>query len=169
MSDTDIDEVVEIRASDIDVEAVLRQIRHKIRQRRETAQAQGLDYDALAQGACGKGEGRFAAVHYNLRRLSAMHNQITVKQYVSPRHVPLIGGLIQRARAALHDLVIYYVNTLGGKQILVNETSVRLLNDLLADLEQDAARNAQEIAALQNQVAALRAELAELRAKPGGG
>ncbi len=167
MSDTDnVDGVVEIRASEIDVEAILGQIRESLHRRREAAQAQGLDFDALAKGVYQEDAERLdAAVYSNLRRLNAVYNRITVKQYVSPRHMPLIGGLVQRARAALHDLVIYYVNTLGSKQILVNETTVRLFNALLAEMEQDAARTRQEMAALQEQLAVLRAQLAELRSK----
>lgn len=161
----DLAGIIEIRAPEIDAEAIMRQIRENIRRRRETAQAQGLDFDALAQGAWGEGEGRFAAVYQQLRRLNALYDRITVKQYISPRRVPLIGGLIQRVRAALHDLVIYYVNTSGSKQILFNETSVHLLDTLLAELEKDAARNMQEIAALREEVTALRAEVATLRSK----
>jgi hypothetical protein len=158
----DLEGIIEIRDEQIDTEAIMRRIRENIQKRRETAEAQGIDFDAFVKGLYREEVGHFdAAVYYNLRRANTLYDRVTVKQYVSPRHAPLIGPLIQRVRAALHDLVIYYVNMLGSKQVLFNESLVYLLNGLVQGLEKDA----EELTALRQEVQELRAQLAAVQAK----
>lgn len=153
------DGIIEIRDPEIDAEAIMRQIRANIRQRREAARTQGIDFDAFLDGIYHQDQGHFEpAVYYNIRRMNTMYDRITVKQYVSPRSVPLVGELMQRVRVAMHDLVIYYVNMLGSKQVLFNEALVYMLNDLLAGLEKDAG----EMAAMRKELDELRARLAKL-------
>jgi hypothetical protein len=159
--DTDnLDGIIEIRDDQIDAAEIMRTIRANIQKRREAARAQGIDYDAFLQGLYTGDKGHFdAAVYYNLRRAAALFDRITVKQYVSPRSIPLVGGLAQRVRRSLHDLVIYYVNMLGSKQILFNESVVYALNSLVEGLERDNARQAEEIATLRQELEALRAQV----------
>lgn len=159
----DIEQIVEIRDKEIDTEAIMRQIRENIRQRREIAREQGVDFDAFVDGLYRKGEGHFASeVYYNLRRASSSYDRITVKRYISPRQIPIIGPLIQRVRISLHDLVIYYVNMLGSKQVSFNEAMVYVLSNLLKGLEKDAEQKAVELAALREEIQKLRIRVTEL-------
>jgi hypothetical protein len=157
-------DVIEIRDEQIDAEAIMHTIRANIQKRREAAQAQGIDFDAFVQGLYSEGKGHFdAAVYYNLRRAATLYDRITVKQYVSPRKVPIAGGLMQRVRGALHDLVIYYVNMLGSKQTLYNESIVYALNGLVEGLEKNLAQQAEEMETLRREVDSLHKQLADLR------
>ena len=45
------EDIIEIRDPDIDAEAIMRQIRERIRARREEAEAQGIDIDHVWPGA----------------------------------------------------------------------------------------------------------------------
>ena len=168
MSEPDnLEDIIEIRDNQIDVQAVMQQIRANLQKRREAAAAQGVDFDAFVAGLNQDQQGHFdAAVYYNLRRANALCDRITVSRYVSPRPTPLIGGLIQRARGALHDLVIYYVNMLGSKQTLFNEAIVYMQNSLIEGLDKDAEQTRVELAALRTEVQQLRTELAELKTRP---
>ena len=49
--------------------------------------------------------------------------------------LPLVGGLVQRVRAVLHELVLFYVNRLAAKQARVNYQASRAMTMLLRDLE----------------------------------
>ncbi len=164
----DLNGMIEIHDEQIDAQDIVHRIRANIHTRHEVAQAQGLDFDAFVEGQYPEGKRHFdKVVYHNLRRANATYDGITVKKYVSPRSVPLVGKLVQRLRGVAHDLVIYYVNMLGSRQMLFNGALVHLLNSLMEGLEQDAAHNAQELAALQAQVRALRAQVAELQQARG--
>jgi hypothetical protein len=160
----DIESIIEIRDEQINTAEIMRTIRVNLKKRRETAQAQGVNFDDFVRGLYTDDKGHFdAAVYYNLRRAATLYDQITVKQYVSPRAMPVVGGLVQRVRSALHDLVIYYVNMLGSKQAMFNESILYALNALVEGLERDVERQSQEIASLQQELELLRAQVAELR------
>ena len=66
-----------------------------------------------------------------------------------------------KVRRAFHQLAIYYVNMLAGKQRVVNQALIALLKQLVVSLEQRESN----IEALQEEVTSLRAELQALTAK----
>jgi len=59
----------------------------------------------------------------------------TVKLKVTPVNVPLIGGLLQRVRQMLHELVIFYVNNQAAEQIRFNTHILRAVSLLAQELE----------------------------------
>jgi len=144
----------------IDAEAIMREIRARIQQRQAQAEAQGLDFDALAEGRFTPEQPtRFnAELYYELRRLSVSGEQIGVGLSLTTSHVPLIGSLVQRVRLGLHQLVIYYVNMLARQQSRVNAYDARAWSALMADLEAKAA----EAEALRREVTELRARIDQL-------
>jgi len=150
---------IEIHTPEVDAEAVMREIRARIQQRRAQAEAQGIDFDALAEGRFTPDRPtRFSAdLYYELRRLSLSGEQIGVGLSLTASRLPLIGSLLQRGRAALHHLVIYYVNMLARQQARVNTYHAQAWSALLDELEAKAA----EIEALQREVERLRARLDE--------
>jgi branched-subunit amino acid aminotransferase/4-amino-4-deoxychorismate lyase len=155
-----LSDIVEIHADEVDVEAIMRTIRANLQQRRVTAQAQGLNFEALASGVLTQNSGRFAPeVYAHLRRANATAARIAVSQQVSEQHIPLIGRMLQRMRQALHQLVVYYVNMLAGKQMLFNESIAAAVTGMTADMEHDA-----ELASLRAEIQALHARLAALEA-----
>ncbi len=162
--DDRLEDVVEIHADQVDSETIMRTIRANLQQRRSAAQAQGLDFEALASGVLTQDSGRFAPeVYTNLRRANATADRIAVSQQVSEQHVPLFGGLLQRVRQALHQLVVYYVNMLAAKQVLFNESIVAVVVELVAERE-----HAADVTSLQAEIQDLRARLAALEAKEAG-
>ncbi|MCP4537588.1 MAG: hypothetical protein GY832_10610 [Chloroflexi bacterium] len=165
MDNDNLKQVIEIRDSEIDADAVVRQIRENIRQRRSQAKAQGLDYEAFAEGSHASPDtSRFdRKLYYNLRWLSMGYYKIGVGLSLTESRIPLVAPLVQRVRAALHHLVIFYTNMLAGRQIRVNEYMVRTLTGLAEVLEKDTTSG--EIEALRQEVADLRAQLRQLEAK----
>lgn len=141
----------------LDAEAIMREIRARIQQRRAQAEAQGLDFDALAAGRFTPDQPtRFTAdLYYELRRLNLSGEQIGVGLSLTSSRWPLIGGLIQRVRLALHQVVIYYVNMLAQQQVRVNTYNTHAWSALMADLETKSA----EVDVLRREVEELRARL----------
>jgi len=83
------------------------------------------------------------------------YDKLGVDIILTPSRLPLVGGLLQRLRAALHTLVVYYVNRLAGQQVRLNEMLVRVLVGLTKALETTRAENER----LQQEVEALEARL----------
>ena len=54
---------------------------------------------------------------------------VYVRPFLTPPHLPLIGSLWQKVRAAAHDLVVFYVNRLAGVQAAFNRdgTTVEMI------------------------------------------
>ena len=151
MSNHESADSIEKVAPALDAEATMREIRARIQQRRAQAEAQGLDFEALA-------EGRFtldrptrfnSELYYELRRLSVSGEQIGVGLSLTTSRLPLIGPLAQRVRGALHHLVIYYVYMLARQQARVNAYDARAWAALMTDLE----AKAEEAEALRREVA----------------
>ena len=144
----------------MDAEAIMREIRARIQQRRAQAEAQGLDFDALAEGRFTPDRPtRFnSELYYELRRLSVSGEQIGVGLSLTASRWPVIGSLVQRVRLALHQLVIYYVNMLARQQSRVNAYDSSAWSVLMTDLETKAA----EVEDLRRQVTELRARLDKL-------
>ncbi len=169
MNSDDLEQIIEIRDSEIDAEAIVRQIRENIRQRRSEAKAQGLDYEAFVEGLYAAPDAtRFdRSLYYDLRWMSMGYYKIGVGLSLTESRIPLIAPLVQRVRAALHHLVIFYTNMLAGRQVRVNEYIVRTLTGLVQTLEDDPTPG--EVEALRQQVAELRAQLEQLEARVESG
>lgn len=153
--------VIEIRDPDIDAEVIMRQIRERIRERREEAEAQGIDIDTLAEGDHDR---RFGDDLYReMRQVSASASQMGV--ILSPAEkggIPILSALSNRIRMAMHQLVVYYVNMLAAQQNHHNGQLVRLLMKLVRGLERESYP--EQVVELQAEVEALRGEVARLSA-----
>jgi hypothetical protein len=162
MSNNDVSEIVEIRDSEIDAEAIMRQIRANIRKRRAQAEAQGIDYAAFVEGMyTSQGGRRFDAdLYYELRRISISCDKLGVDLSLTESRFPLIASLVQRARTALHQLVIYYVNMLAKQQVRINEYMMRALTALVKNLEPGPTPT--EIETLRQEVTRLRERLEQI-------
>ncbi|MBN1954763.1 MAG: hypothetical protein JW900_06895 [Anaerolineae bacterium] len=139
MSPDHASETIEIRDPEIDAQAIMRQIRAKIRQRRAEAESQGLDYDAFLHGlSAAQGATRFdESFYHTLQQLGSSHDKIGVGLALTPSAIPLVGPLLQRVRVALHQLVIFYVNMLAGQQRGFNGHVAQAVRLLVKQLEAD--------------------------------
>lgn len=105
------------------------------------------------------------AVYDQLEEAGAVTSSIYVKPFLTPPHVPVIGGLWQRMRSAAHELVVFYVNRLAGAQAAFNRQVVACLDALVEDLDSGGRANLQsEVVALREEVKSLRARLDALEA-----
>jgi hypothetical protein len=143
---------LDIEAGDIDAEAIMQEIRARLRARRAEAKGQGLDFEAYADGLypLPPDAPLSREVYEAVRRLGVGYGKVSVEMALTQTRLPVIGGLVQRLRAALHALVLFYVNRLAARQIQVNEQVARALAALVHDVE--------------TEVRDLRARVAELEA-----
>jgi hypothetical protein len=144
-----------IEATDLDVEAIMQEIRARIRARRAEARARGLDFEAYADGLYPlSADAVFSRDLYEAaRHVGLGYDKVSVEMALTETQVPLIGGLVHRFRSALHGLVLFYVNRLAARQTYFNEQTARALTALIRDLEAE--------------VRDLRARLADLEAGQG--
>ncbi len=145
----------EIEAPDLDAEKIMQQIRARIRARRAQSKARGLDLEAYADGLYPLPPGAVFSreLYESVRYVSVGYDKVNVAPALTETRLPVIGGLVQRLRANLHTLVLFYVNRMAAQQIHFNEqvtrslaamvkdleTEVRDLRDRLAELEGDQA------------------------------
>jgi hypothetical protein len=144
-----------IDALDLDVEAIMKEVRARIRARRAEARARGLDFEAYANGLYPVSPDAVLSrdVHEAVRHMGLGYDKMNVQLALTETRLPLVGGAVQRLRAALHGLVLFYVNRLAAGQIRFNEQTARALLALVRDLE--------------SEVRDLRARVSELEAEAG--
>lgn len=146
--------------SDVPVEQLLEQIQRHLDAR------QGRR-DSVAAPPHG---GRFSPMVYDtLEEAGVIMDTIRVEPSLTPPHLPLIGGLWQKARGQVHNLVVFYANRLAGVQGVFNREIVAALSALVTDLDRGGQADfGGEIAALRKEVDALRAQVAALQASCDG-
>ncbi len=55
---------------------------------------------------------------------------INLKLDVQPSRIPIIGGLLTRAKQALHQLILFYLNDLASQQSTFNHQLLQVLRQL---------------------------------------
>lgn len=148
MTDTPFD----LEAPELDTEAIMREIRARIRARRAEAKARGLDFEAYADGLYPvPADALFSRDLYEaVRYVGLGWDKVGVETALTESRLPLIGGLVQRLRAALHQLVLFYTNRLAARQVRVNEQTARALTILVRDLEAEITGLRARLAALES-------------------
>jgi len=141
----------EIESKDIDTEAIMQEIRARVRARRAEANAGGLDWEAYADGLYPLAPDAVLSrdVHEAIRHVGLEYDKISVEMAVVDTRLPVVGSLVQRLRAALHELVLFYVNRLAGRQVRVNEQTARALALLVRDLEAEIRDLRARLAAIE--------------------
>lgn len=157
---SDVEQVIDIRDPEINVEEIMARIRERLRQRRAQASAQGLDYDRLVDDDKVIQAGSLSAdLYYDLHQLRTTAESIWVPSAMRDRHFPpLINSVLFRTENLFHRLVLKYVNMLAGRQVVFNRAATSIVTNVLRQLEQDDAR----IEALEKQVKELRERLAKM-------
>lgn len=127
----------EIEGSDIDTEAIMQEIRAHVRARRAEAKARGLDWEAYADGLYPLPPDAVLSrdLHEAVRHVGLDYDKIPVEMALIGTRLPLVGGMVQRLRSALHELVLFYVNRLAARQVRFNEQTARALALLVRDLD----------------------------------
>ena len=142
----------DLEAPDLDAEAIMREIRARIRARRAEAKARGLDFEAYADGLYPvPPDALFSRDLYEaVRYVGLGWDKVGVEMALTESRVPLIGGLVQRLRAAFHELVLFYVSRLAARQVRFNEQTARALTLLVRDLEAETTDLRARLAASEN-------------------
>ena len=123
--------------SEVNVEAIMDQIRQKVHQQRQKAVAQGLQAGEFISDDYPEesGEGNYDPQLYEqLRYANQPHRIIGVRQVASQSIVaklPLIGPIWQRVQTLAHNLVIFYVNSFGAEVIDFLKHVASVLNRLV--------------------------------------
>lgn len=96
---------------------------------------------------------------------SAMHSEsLRVPMGVRPVRVPVVGRPLQRLRAMFHNLVLFYVKRLAGRQTMVNQT----FGDSIWHLIHANRRLRRQIAELSQQLATLQTRLEKAESDEDG-
>lgn len=136
---TDADQVADfqIEGEGIDAEAVSQEIHSRSQARQAEAEARGLDYEAYASGRFPLPQDAvFSRELYEaVRQVEFGHGMVNVEMELTGSSLPVVGSLVQRLRAAVHELVLFYVARLEARQTRFNEQMARALTLLVRDLE----------------------------------
>ena len=80
---------------------------------------------------------RFPPEFYeHLYQAGLAYDQIGVKMHVTKLPIPIIGRIIETARAKLHELVLFYLNQLSAEQIKVNYHLLQAVSILSQTIEE---------------------------------
>jgi hypothetical protein len=91
-----------------------------------------------------------------LVELAKIDRKLKVESHMRPIRLPLVGPLLTRLRAALHNLPMFYVDQLASQQMEVNHAlgdSLDQLSHLLAEQQAQIQALRQEVQALQDRSA----------------
>ena len=117
----------------VDAEVVMSRIRAAIQERRLASGLDATEFDVLANGV-----GAHPTLE-DLRRDLACLSEATryggVDMMLSDVRPSLVSGLIQRFRAALHEVILFYVNRLAAQQASVNRLTLHALQTALQLIE----------------------------------
>jgi hypothetical protein len=144
-------DVFEIEAPDLDTETIMQEIRGRLRARREQAKMRGLDFEAYADGLYPLEPDAVLSrdLHEAVRCAGLGYDKVNVEMMLTETRLPLVGGMAHRVRAALHELVLFYVNRLAFRQIHFNEQTARALVALVRDLEAEVRDLRARVSALE--------------------
>lgn len=146
----------EIRDPAVDVQAIQAIIAEKIEERHTEAKKQGLDFDELVRSNPLDKQMDEIITAWMLELIETRHTAILLEPYTSPPGQGKAKTLITWVKKQFHDLVIYYVNLLGKKQISVNQElawMIAIQRDRLAQLQMKVNALEQEVERLNRKTA----------------
>jgi len=132
--------------------------------RRHVVESTGaLSEDPFRAGSGAPGGGAYSPrLYFHLSGANLSLSQIGRNESTQvPSTVPLLGGVIDRLKAAVHELALNYVRRLAERQMAMNVSLVRVLNEVVAQTQHDRQG---QIQALEARVQALEARVTELEA-----
>jgi hypothetical protein len=161
----DLEGVFQIDDPEIDVTEIMQEIRERIANREEEGLLEDVDFPSFLRGddiEVTSSEFFEQEMRYNLEQANLAYDKVWVSLHLVSRPVPLVGRVWLDVRRQFHQLVVFYVNMLAGKQVAVNEYVVRTLNHLVHSVTSLAKEK--DIRTLQDQVAELKERVRELEA-----
>jgi hypothetical protein len=141
---------------------IMERVRAAIRARRASSGLSEAEFDALAAGT--PAQPTLDDLRQDLGRLTEALRYSGVEMLLSDVRPSPLSGLVQRARAMLHEVVLFYVNRAAMQQAAVNRLTLQSLKTALALIEAQQARIAELKTALAL-IEAQQARIAELEAR----
>lgn len=153
-------------ASDINVDEIMAQVREKVRQSRQAAQAEGLEsrsfvFDDYPNEAIS--DTYDADLYAHLRQVNQPHQILGVRRVMRSSVLsrwPIFGSIWQQIQRQVHDLVIFYANALAGEVVGYQRHVAGVLNRLvgwsqakdneIALLQQEIQRLKERIETIEN-------------------
>ena len=137
MTEADAATGFQIEGEDIDSKAIEQEIRVRSQVRQEEAQAQGLDYEAYAKGLHPlPADAVFSRDLYEaVVQVGFDADKVGTELDLTETRLALVGGMVHRLRAAVHELVLFYLNRFEARQVRFNEQTARALAVMVQDLE----------------------------------
>ena len=135
-------DLIEIHDPDIDVEEIMKEIRERIRRRRQEMgypQQQFPTFGAAAYPGEPEAENYDEDLYYHLRKSNDVYSELDVNLMLSPSpaiRMPILGPLWKKIRKEAHNLVLFYLGKFAGKQVTVNRHMVSTLNRMALELQQ---------------------------------
>lgn len=137
----DLEGVIEIKDEQIDLAAIMAEIRSRIQTRRASQGYEGRKfptYGAVLYEGTPKDIPYDADLHYYLRILNDRYADVDTAAILasSPAtRLPIVGKLWGMIRSSVHDLVLFYVRRAVGQQTEINHNLVGVLNRSVAVME----------------------------------
>jgi hypothetical protein len=148
----DIISAIEFDEEQVDIESIMRQIRQYL------AQVHGTQAAAIVDRPQSTMLDR--EVYDELYEANQEFDKGHVTPYLTPTRIPVIGGLWQKLRWRLHELVMFYVDRATDAQIRFNSHTIRVLNGIVRGIDLDQTPD--RVERLERRVAELEAQLGGL-------
>jgi hypothetical protein len=126
---SDVVDAVRFDESQVDIESIMRQIRQHL------AQTRGTQTAALIEPPLSTVLD--PDIYDELYQATQECDKVHVTPYLTPTHIPVIGGIWQRLRLQLHSLVVFYVGRAADTQVRFNTHVVRVLNGIVRGIDAD--------------------------------
>jgi len=163
------DDIIEIRDHKIKVKKIKRRIRENIARRKAAEGAKEVEFPTFEPSSTTY-HPEEADLHSSLQQAKATHANLYVGLYLTKRGPRLLGQPWALLRRKFHELALFYVNILAGKQTLFNTHVVHTLERIVKALEdrgsqEELENQGREIERLRRRVERL--ERALTGEKPG--
>ncbi|MDA8217161.1 MAG: hypothetical protein M0Z94_06025 [Dehalococcoidales bacterium] len=155
-------DVIEIKDPEVDVAAIMQQIRQGLAARQDMYEAD-VFFPSFKGGdsPTATGEQLGTEFSYELEEALRSHDRAWVSLQVAPTRIPLIGGPLSHLKYMLHNLIVFYVNQLAAKQVSFNAHSVNAVRALSQMV--GARASAAEVEELRREVRELREAVVRLQ------
>ena len=154
------DDIIEIHDPDIDPDAIMNEIRARIRQRRQELGYEKRTFPSFATTYPTEPDDLEydPNLYHHLRLANEQYTEASTEILLAPSpatRVPILGALWRQIRHGAHNLVIFYVNRAITHEVNVNRHLITVLNSLTTQVEEQQ----RAIQSLQADLAALRERL----------
>ena len=152
--------LLEVRHPDVDTDSVMAHINERIAQRHARMANAGQTYNRAVRDADWfdlTEESKLEDLYQLIGQAAVTMQDVVIAPTLVDNTPGFLRPLLDRLRRAAHNLVIYYVNMLAGRQLAVERSLMMVSLSLAGELEQSLTR----IEQLEQEVAGLRTTLAQ--------